>query len=586
MNFGRAYKEIGKRPRQVVALVFLSKELPVTSLSEELARSLGAETSKSVVLVRIPASSSQSLPLSHLSAERNGGTSLMGDENGMATAVVWAPSEVILQAQLRMPCSLWRTEAGFHLLTLGIPGEAISPEALTVAVRQLSRQFRYVLIEVLADEGRAPALMEVLERSDFSCLFLRAQADCVHNLDLLMRKVRLQTEIGGCQFRPVLCLTEGQQVDGVDVLAHRAGTPIHACIHGCPTMTGAAGNGHGNGDGVQENGSGLRDTPYKTDIRRLAREIGGRLVGLALSSGAAKGFAHIGVIQVLEENGIEVDVVAGSSIGAYIGALWTHGCDGKELERLAREFEERWSLWSVIDPVFPPRQGFLRGLALEHRLRRSIGHARFGDLARPLRVIASNLATLEREVFASGEVASAVHASMAVPGICTPVTIEGETYVDGGIVCPVPVEVLREMGATRVIAVNAIPMPSRARNGQHAEEKPPAKPEATARKWFRKVLPVDKQLNYFARGNIFEIVIRSVHGAQVWVADASCRSADIVLRPEIRDDRWLDVRHPRRFIELGRKVAEAHLEEIKALVAGEEVIHERELVSESVAEVA
>ena len=116
--------------------------------------------------------------------------------------------------------------------------------------------------------------------------------------------------------------------------------------------------------------------------RRLAREISGRLVGVALSSGAAKGFAHIGVIQVLEENGIEVDVVAGASIGAYIGALWTYGHDGTELEGLARELESRWGFWGLLDPVFPPRQGFLRGFALRKRLMRSIGDARFADLVR------------------------------------------------------------------------------------------------------------------------------------------------------------------------------------------------------------
>src|SRR5262249_20441978 len=143
---------------------------------------------------------------------------------------------------------------------------------------------------------------------------------------------------------------------------------------------------------------------FRADIRRIARQISGRMVGLALSSGAAKGFAHIGVIQVFEENGIEIDAVAGASMGAYVGALWTYGHDGSALEKFARELEGRWSLWSLVDPVFPPRQGFLRGFAVKNRLMRSIGQARFGDLARPLRVVAANLATLERMAFCSGEV--------------------------------------------------------------------------------------------------------------------------------------------------------------------------------------
>src|SRR5258708_7439595 len=257
---------------------------------------------------------------------------------------------------------------------------------------------------------------------------------------------------------------------------------------------------------------------FRADLRRLVREICGRLVGLALSSGAAKGFAHIGVIQVLEENGIEVDVVAGASMGAYVGALWTHGCDGCELERLSRELEGAWTFWTLIDPAFPPRRGFLRGFAVKRRLMRSIGHAHFADLARPLRVVAANLATLERVVFSSGEVATAVHASTAVPGICVPVTVDGETYTDGGIVDPLPVDILREMGVARVIAVNVIPTPDRIRCAIQAELQLKLQNETNGFKLFRKALPLNRQVNYFARGNVLEILMRSVHGAQIRMA--------------------------------------------------------------------
>ena len=329
-----------------------------------------------------------------------------------------------------------------------------------------------------------------------------------------------------------------------------------------------------------------RTNRFSADVRRLAREIGGRQVGLALSSGAAKGFAHIGVIQVLEENGIEVDVVAGASIGAYIGAVWNYGCNGKELERLARELEGRWGFWRLLDPIFPPRQGFLRGMALRKRLMRTIGTARFSDLPRPLRVIAGNLGTLDRTVLASGEVAAAVHASMAVPGICVPVKLDGESYIDGGIVDPMPVETLREMGVARVIAVNVIPTPERMRAGFEAERERARLRGTRLRKWFRKTFPLDQQLNYFAQGNVFEILARSIHGAQVRLAEASCRLADIVLRPDTGDDCWLDCRNPGRFILLGRQAAEQQLEQIKALAEKKEFDHEQQLAPGPVAEVA
>jgi len=324
---------------------------------------------------------------------------------------------------------------------------------------------------------------------------------------------------------------------------------------------------------------------FHADVRRLAREISGRMVGLALSSGAAKGFAHIGVIQVLEENGIEIDAVAGVSIGAYIGAAWTYGCDGKELEKLARELEGRWGFWRLFDPVFPPRQGFLRGNALRQRLMRTIGTTRFSDLPRPLRVIAGNLGTLEPTVFATGEVAAAVHASTAVPGICVPVNLNGESYIDGGIVDPVPVDALREMGVGRVIAVNVIPTTERMKIAFEADRER-ARLQGTRRnKWFRKPFPVEEQFNYLAQGNLFEILARSIHGAQVQLAEASCRMADVVLRPDTGDDRWLDCRNPGRFIALGRQSAEQHIEQIKALAQKKQLDYE-ELASGPVAEIA
>jgi len=181
---------------------------------------------------------------------------------------------------------------------------------------------------------------------------------------------------------------------------------------------------------------------------------------------------------------------------------------------------------------------------------------------------------------------------MAVPGICVPVMIDGEAYIDGGIVDPVPVDLLRDMGASRVIAVNTIPTPDRLRhgagrrNGQPAGETNNTPLPGRLRKLFRKVLPIDKQLNYFAPGNLFEIVVRSVHGAQARLADASCRLADLVLHPDVPDDRWLDCRNPGRFISLGREVAERNLPQIKALVEREKINHETEFTPRALAAVA
>jgi NTE family protein len=515
---------------RTVTLAFFSRQLPAQTLSEQLAQSLHSETGRPVALVRLK-DGGKERPAENLTLDGN------------------------LQAS---PVSLPASD-GFSRFNLTITEDLHPPDRVEALLEQLHRRFHYVLIEAVAEELPAPALFEFLRRSNRGYLFVRASNEDVYHMDLLVRELRPQGTGEEVQLKPVLCLGNNELVDGYDTLIQRVVGPIESFIRGCPKLP---------DPDTRPAGS------YYADLRRLAREIGGCLLGLALSSGAAKGLSQIGVIQVLEENGIDVDVVAGSSMGAYIGAIWNSGKNGVQLEAIAREMESHWAFWSLIDPAFPPRQGFVRGFAVKRRLMRSIGPVRFAELQRPLRVLAANLETLERTVFASGEVANAVHASIAVPGICVPVKLNGESYVDGGIVDPLPVDVLREMGVSRIIAVNAIPTPDRIRYCLQAEHELAQLSPRRAREVIRKWLPLETKLNYFARGNILEILMRSIHGAQIRMAESLGRQADIVLRPQICDDRWLDFRDPGRFIRAGRQIAERHLDEIKSLVARKAVKHE------------
>jgi NTE family protein len=537
-------------PRQFITLAFLSDRLPASLIGERIAQSLVAEIDERVLLLRIEL------------------------QEGNLPATRGTEPDVFLNGEFHLPSEIRKTDGGFYALTLGVESRPSSPASFESLMTQLAAQFRHVLIEMCDCDRAAIWLSEFLVRTDLAFLFLPPTEEAVSRLERVNSAAKAQCLNGGVHIKPIVCLAKGEDINGFDALAQRVATPAHMFVRGYPADP-----------RLDRNASSLLlPDSFRADLRRLAREIGGRLVGLALSSGAAKGFAHIGVIQVLEENGIEVDVVAGSSMGAYIGALWAYGLNGQDLERLARELEGRWALWSLIDPVFPPRQGFLRGYAIRRRLMRSIGNSRFADMIKPLRVVAGDLATLDRVVFTSGEVATAVHASMAVPGVCVPLMIDGVAYIDGGVVDPLPADVLREMGVSQVIAVDVIPTPDRMRTAVAAEtELARQKPR---RRWFRKGLHMNEQLNYFARGNLFEILVRSVHGAQMRLAEASCRLADLVLRPEVCDDRWMDCANPGRFIALGREAAEKHLAEIKRLVARKETADENELVTTSVARAA
>ena len=174
-------------------------------------------------------------------------------------------------------------------------------------------------------------------------------------------------------------------------------------------------------------------------------------VGLALGGGAARGFAHVGVIQVLEQQGIRPDVVVGTSAGALVGALYASGKDAAELLRAAEAMDEA----ALTDWTLPfGQRGVLRGQAVARYVSAQVQGRPIEALPMPLGVVATDLATGEGILFRRGDTATAVRASSAVPGVFQPVEIAGREYVDGGLVAPVPVQYARQMGAELVIAVD------------------------------------------------------------------------------------------------------------------------------------
>jgi NTE family protein len=173
-------------------------------------------------------------------------------------------------------------------------------------------------------------------------------------------------------------------------------------------------------------------------------------IGLALGGGAARGFAHIGVIQVLEAQGIKPELVAGTSAGSLVAALYADGKTGAELESLALGLDES----TLTDWGLPVRGGVLRGEALAGWVRLNLQGRPIEKLTRPLGIVATELQTGAAVLFQRGDTGQAVRASSAVPAVFQPVRIGELDYVDGGLVSPVPVRFARQMGATHVIAVD------------------------------------------------------------------------------------------------------------------------------------
>jgi len=174
-------------------------------------------------------------------------------------------------------------------------------------------------------------------------------------------------------------------------------------------------------------------------------------LGLALGGGAARGFAHVGVFQVLEEAGIKPQMVVGPSAGSVVAALYTSGKNASQLLKLSESMDESaLTDWTV--PLIS--RGMMRGDALAKYMSQNLEIKKIEDMKIPLGVVATDLHSGEPILFQRGDAATAVRASSAVPAVFQPVQIGGKEYVDGGLVAPVPVRFTRQMGADIVLAVD------------------------------------------------------------------------------------------------------------------------------------
>ncbi len=249
-------------------------------------------------------------------------------------------------------------------------------------------------------------------------------------------------------------------------------------------------------------------------------------VGLALGGGAARGFAHIGVIQVLEESGIKVDLVAGTSAGSLVAALYASGRNGAALGAMADSMDES----AFADWAFPGR-GLIRGEALARYVRDSTGGRTIEQFKMPLGIVATDLDSGQAILFQRGDPGLAVRASSAVPAVFQPVRIGTREYVDGGLVSPVPVRFARQMGAEVIVAVDISQAPEGAATGDA----------------MRMLLQT------------FAIMGRSINNFEL-------READVVLRPKLPGVSGADFSSRKKSIQAGRDAALAALPELKARI--------------------
>ena len=254
-------------------------------------------------------------------------------------------------------------------------------------------------------------------------------------------------------------------------------------------------------------------------------------IALALGGGGARGFAHIGVIKMLEAQGIVPDIVVGTSAGSLVGALYASGYNGFELQRIGLQLED-----SVITDWSLPDRGFLKGEALQRFVNQNVQNRPLEKLNKPFGAVATDLQSGEAITFRTGNTGTAVRASSSVPGVFQPVSINGRDYVDGGLISPVPVRAARSMGATLVIAAYISSDPRQART--------------------RDTIDILLQT--------FSIMGQGLAGNEL-------AEADVVIRPEVGNLRSANFDDRHRAILEGEKAAQAAIAMIRQKIADKSI---------------
>jgi NTE family protein len=173
-------------------------------------------------------------------------------------------------------------------------------------------------------------------------------------------------------------------------------------------------------------------------------------IALVLGAGSSKGFAHIGVLKILESNKIPIHLIVGTSVGSVVGSLYAYGYDAFSLQKLSFSIQKE----DIADPLIVPNNGFIKGERLEEFVNKRVKHTPMEKLKIPFFAVATDLEKGQEIVFAKGNTGTAVRASCSIPGIFRSVKISDKTYVDGGVVSPVAVEAAKRLGADVVIAVD------------------------------------------------------------------------------------------------------------------------------------
>ncbi len=496
----------------IIAVRGCAENIGATTYAVNLATALTIETKKNVVMVAVTA------PGRH-AAKPSGAHA--ADKPVLLDSPFFREDEVA--------SAIVQNATGLGMINILFSShDAARIKALISLLSYLTREYHFIVVDLSTHMGSAA--IEIAKQSDFVHIITSQDHAGLDSAAKIAGELGAQGGVGELKVKVITAeYGPGPHVPA-DARMQIIGRSIFATL---PDIK------DGHADSGSPDGPRILSDPqctYSRAIRRIARQMGDALVGLALGSGAALGLAHIGVVRILEREGIPIDIVVGTSMGALIGGLWASGMNADAIEKALSRYRSKLETIKLMDFTFP-RRGIIKGNIVRNFLRAQFGRKTFYDLKLPFKAVACDIQTRQEVVIETGLLADAVLASISIPGVFEPVKMGDAILVDGGIINPLPTNVLSRMGVKKIIAVNTLPS------------------------------LVDVAASKKKVTNIFDIIVNSAQASEYILAEISSQNADITLHPVVPTMDWYEFYESRQAIRRGEEEVMAFLPEIKELVS-------------------
>jgi NTE family protein len=300
-----------------------------------------------------------------------------------------------------------------------------------------------------------------------------------------------------------------------------------------------------------------------------------RKVGLALSGGAARGLSHVGVLEVIEGLGIRPDAIAGTSMGAIIGAFYCSGITLEEIKSYVKSMN--WKSFLLFSDIVVSRTGIINGKKVEEVLEKFLGKKTFSSCRIPFCCVAVDLVKRERVILSEGKLIDAVRASISIPGFFSTVYMDGRILVDGGLIEPLPTEAIKTMNINFTIASSVkfekdrdkykkfLPEDFNCRKGDNGDPSNVSKNTVRASgnkifKFKKKSEPLKDNLELLSVKGVLDTSFNIMHRELI---KSYIKNADILIEPEVGDFGFFDLMHGSQIIQRGREAAREKIPEIR-----------------------